>query len=37
MIRWSLAESDGPFRQPAEFEDVENPDIENLKRLQNPG
>ena len=37
MLRRLLAESDGHFWQPAEFEDVANPDFENLKHLQNPG
>ena len=37
MLRPSHAESDGHFWQPAEFENVANPDFENLKHLQNPG
>ena len=37
MLRWSLAESAGHFWWPAEFENVANPDFENLKHLQNPG
>ena len=37
MLRRSLAESDGRFRWPAEFENVANPDFKNLKHLQNPG
>ena len=37
MILWSLAESSGPFWQLAEFENLENPDFENLKHLQNLG
>ena len=37
MLLWLLAESAGHFRQPAEFENVENPYFENLKQLQNPG
>ena len=37
MICCSLAESAGQFWQPSEFENVENPDFENLKHLQNPG
>ena len=37
MIRWFLAESAGHFCQPAEFENVADPDFENLKHLQNPG
>ena len=37
MLRWSLAESAGHFWCPEEFENVENPDFENLKHLQNPG
>ena len=37
MIRGLLAESAGPFWHPAEFENVANPDFENLKNLQNPG
>ena len=36
MIRRSLAESAGHFWQPAEFENVANPDFENIKHLQNP-
>ena len=37
MLRWSRADSTGHFWQPAEFKNVENPDFENLKHLQNPG
>ena len=37
MIRRSLSESAGQFWKPAEFENVENPDFNNLKHLQNPG
>ena len=37
MLSWSLAESDCQFWQPAEFENMANPDFENLKHLQNPG
>ena len=37
MICWSLDESAGRFWQPAEFENVANPDFENLKHLKNPG
>ena len=37
MLCRSLGESDGLFWQPAEFENVANPDFENLKHLQNPG
>ena len=37
MLRRSLAESAGHFWWPAEFENVANPDFENLKHLQNPG
>ena len=37
MLRQSLADSAVPFWQPAECENVENPDFENLKQLQNPG
>ena len=37
MLRKSLAESAGHYWQPAEFENVANPDFENLKHLQNPG
>ena len=33
MIRLLLAESAGPFRKPAEFENVEDPDFKNLKHL----
>ena len=35
MICRSLAESDGLFWQPAEFENVANPDFEIFKPLQN--
>ena len=37
MICLSLSESAGQFWWPAEFENVANPDFENLKHLQNPG
>ena len=37
MIRWFIAASTGRFWQPAEFENVSNPDFENLKHLQNLG
>ena len=37
MLRWSLAYSAGPFWQPAEFENVANLYLENLKHLHNPG
>ena len=37
MVRRSLAESAGHFWQPAEFENVANPDFEHTKHLQNPG
>ena len=37
MIRQLLADSAGHFWQPAEFENVANPYIENLKHLQNLG
>ena len=37
MLRWSLADITGNFWWPAEFENVPNPDFENLKHLQNPG
>ena len=37
MLLRSLADSDGLFWWPAEFENVENPDFENIKHLQNPG
>ena len=37
MLRWLLAESAGHFWQPAEFENMANPDFENLKHLQNCG
>ena len=36
MIRRSLAESAGHFWWTAEFENMANPDFENLKHLQNP-
>ena len=36
MIRQLLDESAGHFLQPAEFENVANPDCENLKHLRNP-
>ena len=36
LLRY-LAESDGHFRKPAEFENVANPDFENIKHSQNPG
>ena len=37
MLRRSHSESAGHFWQPAEFENVANPDFENFKHLQNPG
>ena len=37
MLRRFLDESAGRFWWPAEFENVANPDFENLKHLQNPG
>ena len=37
MLPQLLAESVGPFWQPAELENVANPVFENLKHLQNPG
>ena len=37
MICRLLVESAGHFWQPAEFENVSNPDFENLKHLQNLG
>ena len=37
MLHWSLAESDGHFLWPEEFENVANPDFENLKQLKNRG
>ena len=37
MLRWLLAESDGHFCWPAEFENVANTHFENIKHLQNPG
>ena len=37
MLCRLLAESDCHFLHPAEFENVANPDFENLKHLQNPG
>ena len=36
MLRRSLDESAGHFWQPEKFENVANPDFENLKHLQNP-
>ena len=36
MLHWLLAENAGHFWWPAEFENVANPDFENLKHLQNP-
>ena len=37
MLRRLLAEGAGHFFQPAEFENVANPDFENIKHLQNQG
>ena len=37
MLHRLLADSAGHFWQQAEFENVVNPDFENLKHLQNPG
>ena len=37
MFCRSLAESAGHFWQPTDFENLANPDFENLKHLQNPG
>ena len=37
MLRCLLAESDGHFWWPEEFENVANPYFDNLKHLQNPG
>ena len=37
MICRSLGENAGHFWQPAEFENVANPDFDNLKHLQNHG
>ena len=37
MLLWSLAESAGRLWWPTEFENVANPDFENLRHLQNPG
>ena len=37
MLRRLLAESAGYFWHAEEFENVANPDFENLKHLQNPG
>ena len=37
MLYWFLSESAGYFWKPEEFENVENPDPENLKHLQNLG
>ena len=36
MLHWLLAESAGHFWWTEEFENVANPDFENLKHLQNP-
>ena len=36
MLRRLLSESAGRFWWPAEFENVVNPDLENIKHLQNP-
>ena len=37
MLRQLIGESYGHFWKPTEFENVANPDFENLKHLQNPG
>ena len=37
MLSRLLADSDGHFLQLEEFEDVENPDFENIKHMQNLG
>ena len=37
MLRWSLFESAGHFWQSAEYENVTNLDLENIKHLQNHG
>ena len=37
MLLRSLSKSTGHFLWPSEFENVANPDLENLKHLQNPG
>ena len=37
MLRRSLSESVDHFWWPSEFENVANPDFENLKHLQNTG
>ena len=37
MLHQSIAVSAVNFWQPAEFENVANPDFENPKHLQNPG
>ena len=37
MLRRSLAKSAGHFWQPAEFENMANPDFKNLKHFQTPG
>ena len=37
MPRWLLAEIAGHSWHPAEFQNVANPDFENIKHLQNPG
>ena len=36
MLCWLRAESAGQFWWTEEFENVANPDFENLKQLQNP-
>ena len=37
MLRLLLAEIASHFWQPAEFENVANPDFKNIKHLHNPG
>ena len=37
MLHQLLGEIAGHFWQPSEFENVANPDFENLKHFQNPG
>ena len=37
IIRWLLSDSAGHFWWTLEFENVANPDFENIKHLQNPG
>ena len=37
MLGWSLFDSAVQFWWPTEFENVANPDFENIEHLQNPG